>query len=285
MKEDILGWKAEVLDKGFVQVVDAMGDDDAICQAARVSFGEGTKTIRENEGLIRYLMRNRHTTPFEMCEIKFQVKMPISVARQWIRHRTANVNEYSTRYSEVEDQSYAPLPSDLRPQSKSNKQGREGEFDEKSQMFCQEMIIGASVRSFEDYDRLIKEGLARESARDVLPLATYTLMFWKIDLHNLFHFLSLRCDPHAQHEIRQYANAIFEIVKEWVPIAAKAFQDYVLEARTFSKKELEFIRLVCSGVVGPLATEDPRAKLDKVCSGCMSDREKRELAEALWPDA
>lgn len=241
--KDFLGKEYKCLDHGFVRLVDYMGDDSSIVQAARVSYGKGTKTVREDRFLIRYLMRHRHTTPFEMVEFKFHVKLPIFVARQWIRHRTANVNEYSGRYSEMKDEFYLPEPEQLRPQSKTNRQGRSEEIIEtetadkiRSEMKeTQEML-------FDKYTGLLDTGLARELARINLPLSNYTEWYWKIDLHNLFHFLKLRIDPHAQYEIRVFAEKMGEIVKQIVPVAWEAFEDYMLNSVHFSGLELKVMK-------------------------------------------
>ncbi|WP_288038443.1 FAD-dependent thymidylate synthase, partial [Acidiphilium sp.] len=231
-----------VLDHGFVRVVDYMGDDAAVVQAARVSYGRGTRKVSEDEGLIRYLMRHRHSTPFEMCEIKLHVKLPIFVARQWIRHRTANVNEYSARYSVMDREFYIPSPANLAAQSASNRQGRGDllEGDEASEVLA--MLRADAERNYNHYERMLNEGgadpsrrgLARELARMNLTLNTYTQWYWKTDLHNLFHFLSLRADPHAQYEIRAYAEAILDIARAWVPASCRAFEDYRMGAATFS---------------------------------------------------
>jgi len=222
--DDILGLPLKVLDDGFVRVVDYMGSDESIVQAARVSYGKGTKRVSEDRGLIRYLMRHWHTTPFEMCEIKLHVRVPMDCWRQWIRHRTANVNEYSTRYSEAIDATQKTEPGDWRIQSDLNRQGSEGTV---------EVAVGEELTreeaelhrlSRETYESRLKKGVAREQARKDLPLSTYTEAYWKIDLHNLFHFLRLRMDDHAQLEIRSYANIIGnEIVSRWCPIAWEAF--------------------------------------------------------------
>lgn len=241
---------------GHVRLVDLMGDDSAIVQAARVSYGKGTKTVNEDTGLIRYLMRHRHTTPLEMCEIKLHLKMPIHVARQWIRHRTASVNEYSTRYSEVPDQFETLQVDTLRMQSASNKQGSSGLMKDQEFVTCDGVqdtgeswaagFAGAMNDSFFEahalYEELLEAGAAREQARNVLPLATYTEMYWKIDLHNLLHFLALRMDSHAQQEIREFANAIYQIVKDWVPVTAQAFEDYRLNSVTLSAQEWQVIK-------------------------------------------
>ena len=246
----------EVLDHGFIRVIDYMGDDAAICQAARVSYGKGTKSVQNDEGLIRYLMRHWHSTPFEMCEIKLHVKLPVFVARQWIRHRTANVNEYSARYSILDREFYIPEPSQLAAQSVINNQGR-GEAltgDEAARVL--EILKGDAARTYDHYAEMIgeadengdaKQGLARELARMNLPANIYTQWYWKVDLHNLFHFLRLRADSHAQYEIRVYADAICNVVADWVPAAYGAFEDYRLGGANLSGKALECIRKMLKG--------------------------------------
>lgn len=240
---DILGREFKCLDGGFVRLVDVMGDDAAIVQAARVSYGQGTKTISEDRGLIRHLMRHRHTSPFEMVEFKFHVKLPIFVARQWIRHRTANVNEYSGRYSEMKDEFYVPDPAQIRLQSLSNRQGRSDEAltDSKASEIV-EMFSASQQKLYEEYSSVLQAGVAREIARINLPLSSYTEWYWKIDLHNLFNFLRLRLDADAQWEIRVYAERIEEIVKPIVPLAYEAFEDYSLKSITFSANELKIIK-------------------------------------------
>ena len=227
------------LDKGFVRLVDVMGDDAAIVQAARVSYGSGTKKVHEDRGLIRYLMRHLHTTPFEMVEFKFHIKLPIFVARQWIRHRTANVNEYSGRYSEMKDEFYVPSPDQVRAQSTSNKQGRADEaFPEDESRRIIEMMTATQEHAYAEYQDLLSKDLAREVARINLPVSNYTEWYWKIDLHNLFHFLRLRIDAHAQYEIRVYAQAMADLVRPYVPLAYEAFEDYILKSERFSRLEL-----------------------------------------------
>lgn len=239
---DPISLHAACLDHGFVRLVDTMGDDSAIVQAARVSYGEGTKTPSDDRGLIRYLMQHRHTTPFEMCEIKLHVKMPIFVARQWIRHRTASVNEMSGRYSVMPDEFYVPEPEDIQPQSTTNKQGREGGYNTAFQHEIGSLLHDRMGASFGDYNSLIDVDLSRELARTVLPLSTYTEFYWKIDLHNLFHFLKLRTDSHAQKEIRVYADAISDMVADWCPVAHEAWVDYQRDAVTLSRMEIEAVR-------------------------------------------
>jgi len=234
--------EVKCLNKGFVRLIDYMGDDAAIVQAARVSYGKGTKSINEDRSLIRYLMRHKHTSPFEMVEFKFHIKLPIFIARQWIRHRTANVNEYSGRYSEMKNEFYIPEIEQLRPQSALNKQGRADEMlkEDLAQDISRKLEQSQSA-SFTEYEEYLDAGLARELARINLPLSIYTEWYWKIDLHNLFHFLRLRLDSHAQYEFQIYGQAISEIIKQIVPLAYEAFEDYVLNAIVFSGIEKSII--------------------------------------------
>lgn len=246
--EPLLGKKFDVLDDGFIRVVDYMGSDESIVQAARVSYGTGTKKLREDRGLIRYLLRHSHTTPFEMCEIKFHVRVPMDCWRQWIRHRTANVNEYSTRYSIAIDSVQKTEANAWRRQSKTNRQGS-GEFLDESigtDLSEKEQLLHHTIR--EVYQERIEKDVAREQARKDLPLSTYTEAYWKIDLHNLLHFLALRMNSHAQYEIRSYANVIGnEIVSKWCPIAWEAFKDYRLNSLSFSEIELTIIKQFLEG--------------------------------------
>jgi thymidylate synthase (FAD) len=248
-----------VLDHGFVRVIDYMGDDSAIVQAARVSYGRGTKRVQEDAGLIRYLMRHRHSTPFEMCEIKYHVKLPIFVARQWIRHRTANVNEYSARYSILDREFYIPEPQHLAAQSASNRQGRGDVLGGDDAARVLDILRGDAMQTYDHYAEMLNEdetgaprdrdrpGLARELARMNLTLNTYTQWYWKIDLHNLLHFLSLRADAHAQHEIRVYAEEMLKTVEAWVPLACQAFRDYRLGAVTLSAQMLAVVKRMLGG--------------------------------------
>jgi thymidylate synthase (FAD) len=261
---DVMGghsrWEVKVHDHGLVALLDVMPRfapagktaDFAIVQAARVSYGAGTKQVNEDRGLIRYLARHRHTTPFEMVEFKFHHVMPIFIARQWIRHRTANVNEYSARYSIVQDRFYRPSLDNVRKQSLTNRQGGEEPIDA---VTAQEFLdyLEKVEKCYDDYQRLMEKGVARELARIGLPVNVYTEWYWKIDLHNLFHFLSLRMDPHAQQEIRDYATAMFALVQPIVPIAAEAFVDYHFESMHLTRLEVEAIR-----EKRPLATENKR---------------------------
>jgi thymidylate synthase (FAD) len=261
---DVMGgsarWEIKVHDHGLVALLDVMPRfapvgktaDYAIVQAARVSYGEGTKQVNEDRGLIRYLARHRHSTPFEMVEFKFHHVMPIFVARQWIRHRTANVNEYSARYSVVKDRFYRPTLENIRQQSKTNRQGGEQTADVAT---AEEFLryLESAEAHYADYEHLLEKGVARELARIGLPQNVYTEWYWKIDLHNLFHFLSLRMEAHAQQEIRDYANAMFALIKDVVPIAAEAFLDYRLQAVHLTRLEVEALR-----TGKPLATENKR---------------------------
>lgn len=246
---NILQQQFTVLDKGFVRVIDYMGDDAAIVQAARVSYGKGTKTVNDDTALIRYLLKHKHTSPFEMCEIKLHIKCPIFIARQWLRHRTANVNEYSARYSEMPYEYYTPNQQQVQPQSSSNKQGRENHFTEATTNNIINQITQTSENAFAVYKDLLNplednKGLAKEIARTVLPVNFYTEFYWKIDLHNLLHFLFLRSHNHAQYEIREYANCILNIVKIWVPITYQAFLDYTVNSKSFSGNELKILQAI-----------------------------------------
>jgi len=257
--EDILYQPIPVLDHGFVRVVDYMGDDSAVVQAARVSYGRGTRRVSEDRGLIRYLMRHRHTTPFEMCEIKYHCKLPIFVARQWIRHRTANVNEYSARYSILDNEFYMPAPQHLAAQSSANRQGRAEALsgEEAARVFA--LLREDASNAYAHYAEMLNEtdegepadpsrrGLARELARMNLSLNFYTQWYWKIDLHNLLHFLDLRADPHAQYEIRAYADAMLETVRRWVPDTFEAFMDYGIGGVRLSAGALDVVKRLIGG--------------------------------------
>ena len=240
-----------VLDHGLIRVIDYMGDDSAIVQAARVSYGRGTRAVSNDEGLIRYLLRHWHSTPFEMCEVKFHVKLPVFVARQWIRHRTANVNEYSARYSILDREFYIPAPEHLAAQSTVNNQGR-GEVlagDEAQRVL--DILREDSMRSYDHYEGMLsqdgQQGLARELARMNLPANIYTQWYWKTDLHNLFHFLRLRADAHAQYEIRAYAELMCRITADWVPLAYAAFEDYRLGGTALSARGVEALKRRLAG--------------------------------------
>lgn len=279
--EEILGWAFPVLDKGFVRVIDYMGDQSAIVQMARVSYGDGTKHISEDVGLIRYLMRHRHSSPFEGCEIKLHVKLPVFVARQWIRTRTANVNEYSARYSILKNEFYLPDTDEVKAQSTSNKQGADGELEPFVAAGFLDALEDTCQIAFEDYEMAISQNIAREQARIGLPLNTYTEWYWKIDLHNLLHFLSLRMDKHAQYEIRVYADLIFSFVQQWMPGVAKAFEDYRLNAVTLSDPTISAIKGLLLSHCNPddfFIDLGTRLKADGA-----SDREINEVIRALEP--
>lgn len=240
-----------VLDHGFVRVIDYMGDDAAICQAARVSYGRGTKSVQNDEGLIRYLMRHWHSTPFEMCEVKLHVKLPVFVARQWIRHRTANINEYSGRYSVMDREFYIPAEDKLAAQSSQNHQGRGEVLQGEEAQRVLNLLREDAMRSYDNYESMLsqdgQQGLARELARMNLPTNIYTQWYWKVDLHNLLHFLRLRADSHAQYEIRAYADVICDIVKDWVPAAFGAFRDYRMDAVSLSAQAAAVLKRRLAG--------------------------------------
>ncbi|GHM58312.1 MAG: flavin-dependent thymidylate synthase [Candidatus Mesenet longicola] len=245
--DDILYKEHKILDHGFIRVIDYMGSDSAVVQAARVSYGEGTKHISQDAALINYLMRHSHTTPFEMCEIKFHVKLPIFVARQWVRHRTANINEYSARYSILSREFYIPEVSQVAEQSKNNAQGRGKELDYETAKNITEVLSKNSDLVYSSYDKFLEDGLAREIARINLTLNYYTELYWKIDLHNLLRFLKLRSDHHAQYEIRVYAEEMIKIIKKWVPLTYNAFAEYCLESASISKSGLDVVRKLIKG--------------------------------------
>jgi thymidylate synthase (FAD) len=279
--EEVLYDPFPVLDHGFIRVIDYMGDDGAIVQAARVSYGKGTKMVNEDKGLINYLIRHHHSTPFEMCEIKFHVKLPIFVARQWIRHRTANVNEYSARYSILDKEFYIPNPDQLAAQSATNRQGRGQVLEGKDAARVLDLLREDATRTYEHYEEMLNEdangnildpnrpGLARELARINLPTNYYTQWYWKIDLHNLMNFISLRADSHAQYEIRVYAEVLREILKMWLPLTYEAFMDYRAGAASLSAKGLSVVKALLKGKT-----------VDQASSG-MSPREWRELNQIL----
>ncbi len=255
--DKILGKEFPCLDHGFVRLIDYMGSDEAIVQSARVSYGKGTKQVTQDRGLIRYLMRHQHTSPFEMVEFKFHCKLPIFVARQWIRHRTASVNEYSLRYSEAVNQFYTPDPDVIRLQSKVNKQGRS---EEMVPIDLQQEVLSIlkkhAQKAWDDYEGLEQADVARELARIHLPVSLYTEWYWKLNLHNLLHFLKLRLDPTAQYEIRVYGEVIAEIVKTAVPLTWEAFEDYVLYAEKFSRQEFEMMKEALGGLQTPVDWEE-----------------------------
>jgi len=279
--EEVLYDAIPVLDHGFIRVIDYMGDDSSIVQSARVSYGKGTKKVSTDDGLIRYLMRYRHSTPFEMCEIKYHVKLPIFIARQWIRHRTANVNEYSARYSILDKEFYLPAKDQLAAQSQSNRQGRGDVLQGKQAEEVLNILKDDANRTYDNYEKLLNErfdgtkidenkiGLTRELARMNLTLNTYTQWYWKTDLLNLLNFLFLRADNHAQYEIRVYADKMLDTVKRWVPITYQAFMDYRVGAAEISSKGLKVIKSMISG-----------KKVGQEESG-LSKREWNELMEKL----
>jgi thymidylate synthase (FAD) len=279
--EQILYEPLPVLDHGFVRVIDYMGDDAAVVQAARVSYGRGTRRVSEDQGLINYLMRHHHTTPFEMCEIKYHVKLPIFVARQWIRHRTANVNEYSARYSILDNEFYIPSPEHLAAQATANRQGRDKVLEGPEARRVLDLLREEAERAYGGYSELLNEdasgqpvdptrpGLARELARINLTLGFYTQWYWKIDLYNLLNFLSLRADPHAQYEIRAYAEVMLDALKRWVPMTYDAFLEYRMNAATISATGLAVIRRLLAG-----------ESVTQAESG-LSPREWRELMAVL----
>jgi len=245
--EEILGHEFKLLDHGFVRVVDYMGNDSSVVQGARVSYGAGTKKVSEDVGLINYLMRHFHSTPFELCDIKFHIKCPIFVARQWLRHRSVSANEYSARYSIVDNQYYVPEIDKISVQSASNKQGRGEIVDNERAKIVQDTIKEIAENSYNEYNEMLEDGIAREIARVCLPLNFYTEFYWKINLHNLMHFLKLRADSHAQYEIRVYALKMMEIMKLWVPHTYDAFMDYKINAKNFSGKMFELLKRKLAG--------------------------------------
>lgn len=269
--EKILYEPIPVLDHGFIRVIDYMGNDSAIVQAARVSYGAGTKQVNEDRGLINYLMRHGHTTPFEMCEIKLHVKLPIFVMRHWVRHRTANINEYSARYSVLSNEFYIPELSKIAEQSKTNKQGRaDDSMSDKKKQEVAKILDEFSKAAYEKYSYMLEDlGLTRELARTILPVNVYTEMYWKIDLNNLLHFLRLRADSHAQYEIQCYANKILELVKCWVPFTYDAFMNYRKNAINVSQKYVELNKRIIKG-----------EKISQENSG-LSKGEWREFVEAF----
>ena len=262
--EAILDKEFKVLNHGFVRLVDYMGGDERIVQAARVSYGKGTKTKRKDAGLINYLLRNRHTSPFEQVIFTFHVKLPIFVARQWIRHRTARLNEISGRYSVMSDEFYLPEPKDIRVQSTDNKQGRGEELPHELQQRVLEQLKAEQIAVYQNYNSFIEDDVARELARVNLPLSLYTQWYWQIDLHNLFHFLRLRLDSHAQLEIRRYGEVMAEMVKAVVPMSYEAFEEHILNSKRVAGSTLAKIKKVLTeGKVDPGEAEEILAELEK----------------------
>lgn len=263
--EAILDKEYPVLDHGFVRLVDYLGSDDRIVQAARVSYAGGTKTYRKDKGLINYLLRNQHTSPFEQVNFTFHIKMPIFVARQWIRHRTARLNEISGRYSIMSDECYIPAGEQIALQSDDNKQGRKPEpVDPETQEKVRDILQKDQQRIYQTYEELLDLGIARELARIDLPLSLYTQWYWQMDLHNLFHFLKLRMDEHAQFEIRAYAEQIFTLVKIVCPIASEAFENHILHGKSFSREELQAIQVMIDGEACPLSGRKREQLMDKL---------------------
>ena len=251
--EEILDKEYPVLDKGFVRLVDYFGGDQRIVQSARVSYGEGTKSVSQDGALIDYLLRHQHTSPFEQVVMTFHVKMPIFVARQWVRHRTGRMNEVSGRYSIMKDEFYVPAEDKVAPQSKDNKQGRATEaFDKNTADKIINQLEAGQKEAYENYSELIDSGLAREIARINLPLSLYTEFYWEMDLHNLFHFLKLRLDSHAQYEIRVYAELILEMCRKVAPMATESFINHMNEGVNFSGEEMDALRRVLAGEPNPL---------------------------------
>lgn len=266
--EAILDTEFPVLNKGFVRLVDYMGGDNRIVQAARVSYGAGTKTVREDGALIDYLLRHQHTSPFEQVIFTFHLKMPIFVARQWIRHRTARLNEISGRYSVMKDDFYIPADTDVAKQSTDNKQGRDSTIPEADFIKkVQDVLSDGQKTVYADYTNLVNSGLAREIARVNLPLSLYTEMYWQIDLHNLFHFLKLRLDIHAQKEIRDYAQVLFDIVKKVVPLAATSFENFMKGGVVFSAEEMNDLRARLEGREGTLSGKKLERFNEKLATG------------------
>lgn len=281
-----------IYEHGFVGLVDWMGDDSTPPQRARISYGKGTKSVTDDRNLLRYLIRHKHNTPVEMVELVFHIKLPIFVMRQHVRHRTASINEYSARYSEMSNEFYVPYLEDIALQSTTNKQGRNEnaldpedafEFEEKTKV--QELMSQAYGYTFTIYQQLLDMGLARELARTVLPVANYTECFWKVNLHNFFNYARLRRDPHAQKEIRAFADPMFELVQRHFPVACEAFNDYVFEAETFSRMEMQILRLVVPReVINDISGASKAEKQEIADKFGMSLREVDEFC-AKWKDA
>lgn len=261
--EKILDKEYRVLDKGFVRLVDYMGGDSRIVQSARVSYGEGTKTVSQDAGLIDYLMRHEHTSPFEQVQLTFHLKMPIFVARQWVRHRTARMNEVSGRYSIMPEEFYVPEAAYIAPQSTDNKQGRSNEpFSSDEAAKISDALVSGQEAAYKNYSALIEKGVARELARVNLPLSLYTEFYWQIDLHNLFHFLKLRLDSHAQYEIRAFAEVLLEITRAVAPLATKSFENNSMNSVTFNGEEMAELRKILDGAENSL-TGKKRERFDE----------------------
>jgi len=273
----------KVLDHGFVSLIDTMGDDNAVVQAARVSYGSGTKTVNTDRNLIRYLLRHKHTTPFEMCEVKFHIKLPIFVMRQLIRHRTASVNEYSGRYSVMSDDFYIPEDKDIKKQSTTNKQGRDEGFSKEAQEQAVHFMGNVHGHAHDIYQKFLEQDMARETARAVLPVSNYTEAYWKCNIKNFLHMIHLRADPHAQYEIQVYANAMYDLVKPKFPIICEAWEDYARDAVTFSGPEMRYIQEHAMSLTTGLATWNDNGEADKkICERYkLSKRELTELRKKL----
>lgn len=281
--EALLDQEIKVLDKGFVRLVDYLGNDERIVQAARVSYGSGTKSFRQDRGLIHYLIRNQHTSPFEQVSLTFHCKMPIFVARQWVRHRTAKLNEISGRYSVMQDEFYVPAPEHVSYQSESNKQGRGGTLEPAEAYAVINAMADEQRQAYASYTDLLDKGIARELARANLPLSLYTEWYWQIDLHNLFHFLHLRLDAHAQYEIRVYAEAIAKCAKAVAPIAYEAFEEHILGSVRFSRSELCALSEVLEG--RPSGLEDRAAQIFEEKLAAMRNLNRiEEPEEPLAPE-
>ena len=266
-QNEIIGNKNYIplLNAGFVGLVDHMGNDDSIVQAARVSYGKGTKKVSEDRGLIRYLVRHNHTTPLEMVTFKFHAKMPLFVARQWISHRTASVNEYSGRYSEMSEDMFVPELNTIKPQSTNNKQGRAGEYEPRTQEWIQKLLVAENNHDQATYKDLLNQDLSKEMARGVLSVNNYTEWYWQINLHNLFHFLKLRMDAHAQYEIRVFADAMYELIKPIVPIACEAFEDYIFDSEDLTYQNYKLSRMELAGLRDIIAHAiDQGANMDQL---------------------
>lgn len=280
--DGLLGHQFPVLDHGFIRVIDYMGDDSSILEMAKMSYDGGTQVTPDERTLLRYLFRHKHTSPTEGCEIKLHLKMPIFIARQWIRHRMASLNEFSGRYSVMPDEFFVPMPEDIKKQSSSNKQGRGDDLDPQMQQELRNIIDGSSEFSFMSYNSLLENEVAKETSRIILPLNTYTQFYWKIDLHNLLHFLELRMHPHAQKEIRDYADLIYEFLWGWVPNTAEALKDYRLDAMHLSRMEVELMQNMFAKLMGE-SSADPFSELDGMIEDCttLSKREKKEFIEKM----
>lgn len=266
--EEVLDKEFTVLDKGFVRLIDYYGSDERIVQAARVSYGNGTKTVSQDAALIDYLLRHEHTSPFEQVVFTFHLKMPIFVARQWVRHRMGRMNEVSGRYSIMKDDFYVPAADCIAKQAKNNKQGREDEpLLEEDALRVQERVRAGQKSAYKEYTSLVEDGIARELSRINLPLSLYTEFYWQMDLHNLFHFLKLRLDSHAQYEIREYAKIILTLVKKVCPLAAASFENDIASSVTFTGEEMEALRAILKGEQDTLEPKKKKRFEEKIATG------------------